>query len=122
MALDKGSLVIFSVLSKLNLKPDFGVSLAGLGWIMMCFLGDRASLCAKTCFIGDGDFIPSCSSVSSHFLFVGAGVTGDCNLLARRLGGTRAGVYFSVAFFGAGEGRLSRIGCKAAVKSLRLIL
>lgn len=108
VALANGSLMVFSVLSKLNLNSGFGVSLMGLGWIMMCFLGDRASLCAMTGFIGEGDFIDIPSVSPSRFLFVGAGVTGDCNLLARKLGGMSAGVCFSTAILGGGEGRLSK--------------
>ncbi len=88
----------------------------------MRFLGDRVSLSANAGFSGDGDFTIAPCSASSRVLLLGAGVTGDCNRFARKLGGISAGVFFNSDIFDSGEGRLSRTGCNAAVKSRRFIL
>lgn len=82
----------------------------GLGRILKCFLGDRASFRTELGFTEDGDFPRGVSCPTTLRRFVGAGVTGDCNLLATGFGGINAGASLRIATFNAGEGRLSRMG------------
>ena len=110
------------ILPKLNLNPALGVSLIGEGWIMMCFFGDAIPPRRELPFKGDGDFPNGVSSPTTRRFLVGAGVTGDCNLFTATLGGINAGVSFKISFFGTGDGKLSKMGWRAVVKSRRLIL
>ena len=84
----------------------------------MCFLGECVAFRRGLCL--------GCKRVNgvspTARRLVGAGVTGDCNLFALRLGGIKAGVSLKVDTFEGGDGRLSRMGCRAEVMSRRFML
>jgi hypothetical protein len=118
--------VVFSVttdflkLSNTNLNPPLGVPFTGLAFIAICFLGETIAFPTDTTLPGDGDLTNNVSTPpSTRCRLVGAGVTGDCNLLATKLGGRSAGVFLRISRLGDGEGRVSRTGWRAVEKSRR---
>lgn len=105
--------VVFSVttgllkLSKTNLNPPRGVPFNGLALMAICFFGDIIAFPIDPGLVGDRDRTNGVSSPSTRRRLVGAGVTGDCNLLATKLGGISAGVLLRTSRLGDGDGSVS---------------